>query len=316
MFDIINSTINKNLKGRTALKKEPIRHHYIPQFILRNFCFDDNGNTLYKDVKSKKESDKQIRDIFMEKNLYRDSINYDNPVQIEDDFACFENEVAPIIKEKFLASEEFVLTRLENEKLKLFFALMSFRSKSTQELFKKELSKESKKLYVNWQHNKNFEDFWKRNLGKLAKCRSLEEVINNIEIDEPIKVFLTRDTFGFFGKYFCVVEPKDIGEFVLSDCYPVVFRGVIDSFEMEIFDVYTISPKRAILFANVGCQGTPSDVLQLRPLVLNEPFVKDNNLMLFRVKKLYLEEVEMINNMVIKNAKEGFIHKRETRLVD
>lgn len=23
---------------------EPKRHHYIPQFILRNFCFDDNNN--------------------------------------------------------------------------------------------------------------------------------------------------------------------------------------------------------------------------------------------------------------------------------
>ena len=120
------------------MKKEPIRHHYIPQFILRNFCFDDNGNTFYKDIKSKKESVKQIRDIFMGRNLYRDTINSDNPIQIEEDFARFENEVAPIIKEKFLDSEEFILTRLEEEKLKLFFALMAFRSKSTQELFKKE----------------------------------------------------------------------------------------------------------------------------------------------------------------------------------
>lgn len=309
------------MRGRIALKKEPIRHHYIPQFILRNFCFDDNGDTFYKDAKSKKESVKQIRDIFMEKNLYRDTINSDNPVQIEKDFARFENEVAPIIKEKFLDSEEFILTRLEEEKLKLFFALMSFRSKSTQELFKKELSKKSKKFYENWQRNKNFEDFWKRNLGELAKCRSLEEVINDIEIDEPIKVFLMRDTFGFLGKYFCVVEPKGIGEFVLSDCYPVAFRGIcetpfIDSFEMGIFDVYTISPNRAILFANVGCQGTPSDILQLRPLVLNEPIIKDNNEKLFRVKKLYLEEVEFINNMVVENAKEGFIYKREVKMVD
>lgn len=303
------------------MKKEPIRHHYIPQFILRNFCFDDNGNTFHKDVKSQKESIKQIRDIFMVKNLYRDTINNDNPVQIEEDFARFENEVARIIKEKFLDSEEFILTRLEDEKLKLFFALMSFRSKSTQELFKKELSKESKKIYVNWQQNKNFEDFWKRNLGKLVNCRSLEEVIKNAEIDEPIKVFLTRDTFGFFGKYFCVVEPKNVGEFVLSDCYPVVFSGVCEppfgaSFEMGIFDIYPIAPYRAILFANVGCQGTPRDILQLRPLVLNEPIIKDNNEILFRVKKLYLEEVEIINNMLIENAKEHFIYKREAKIAD
>lgn len=303
------------------MKKEPIRHHYIPQFILRNFCFDGNGNTFYKDIKSKKESIKQIRDIFMEKNLYRDTINSNNPVQIEEDFARFENEVARIIKDRFLESEEIVLNRLEYEKLKLFFALMSFRSRSTQEFFKKKLSKESKKFYVNWQHNKDFEDFWKRNLGKLAKCRSLEEVINNIEIDEPIKVFLMRDTFGFLGKYFCVVEPKKIGEFVLSDCYPVVFRGVcepqfLNSFEMEIFDIYAISPNRAILFANVGVQRTPREILQIRPLVFNEPIIKENNEILIRVKKLYWEEVEFINNVVIENSNEGFIYKREVNIVD
>ena len=156
------------------MKKEPIRHHYIPQFILRNFCFDNNGNTFYKDVKSKKESVKQIRDIFMEKNLYRDTKNNDDPVKIEKDFALYENEVACIVKEKFLKSEEFPLTHSENEKLKLFFALMSFRSKFTHEFFKKKLSKESKHFYKKWQDDLNFEDYWKRNLGELVKCRSLQ----------------------------------------------------------------------------------------------------------------------------------------------
>ena len=302
------------------MKNEPIRHHYIPQFILRNFCIDEEGNTFFVDAKTKKESKKQVRDLFMGRNLYRDTINDDNPVKIEEDLARFEAEVARIIKDKFLGKDEFVLTQYEDEKLKLFFALMSFRSKSTQELFKKELSKESKKLYSHWQRNKDFEDFWKRNLGRLARCRSLEEVINNTEIDEPIKVFLTRDTFGFFGKYFCVVEPKDVGEFVLSDCYPVAFRGICEppfgaSFEMGIYDVYSLSPQRVILFANVGCQGTPRDVLEMRPLILNEPIRNEKNELLFRVKKLYLEEVETINNMIIKHAKEGFIYRGEKRLI-
>lgn len=302
------------------MKKEPIRHHYIPQFILRNFCFDDSGNTFYKDKKSKKESVKQVRDIFMGKNLYRDTINNDNPVKIEEDFARFESEAACIIKEKFLKAEEFVLTPPENEKLKLFFALMSFRSKSTHELFKKKLTKESKNFYINWQRNKNFEDFWKRNLAGLVKCRSLNDVINNTEIDDPVKVFITRDTFGFFGKYFCIVEPRTIGEFVLGDCYPVAFKGLIkppigNIVELGIFDIYPLSPTRAILFANVGSKKTDRTILQLRPLILNEPTNINNNL-LFCVKKIYLEEVELINKMVIEEAKEGVIYKKETKLFD
>ena len=286
---------------------------------MRNFCIDENENTIFVDAKTKEQSKKQVRDLFMERNLYRDTINDENPVKIEEDLARFENEVAHIIKDKFLEKNEFVLTQSEDEKLKLFFALMSFRSKSTQELFKKKLSKESKNIYSNWQHNKNFEDLWKRNLGKLVKCRSLEDVRNNKEIDEPIKIFLQRDTFGLFGKYFCVVEPKDVGEFVLSDGYPITFRGVCESpfcasFEVDIYDIFALSPQRAILFANIGCKGTPKDILKMRDLVFNEPIRNEKNELLFRVKKLYLEEVEIINNMIIEHAKKGFIYRGEKRL--
>lgn len=54
---------------------EPIRHHYIPQFILRNFCFNDRGDLFYYDKENSKTSVKNTRDIFMVRNLYRDEIN-------------------------------------------------------------------------------------------------------------------------------------------------------------------------------------------------------------------------------------------------
>ena len=296
------------------MKKEPIRHHYIPQFILRNFCIDEDEHLIFVDAKTKKQSKEKVRDLFMERNLYRDTINDENPVKIEEDFARFENEVARIIKEKFLDKEDFSLNQYEHEKLKLFFALMAFRSKSTKDLFKKKLSKESKKLYSDWQDDKNFEDFWKRNLGKLVKCRSWEDIKNNEEIDIPIKLFFKRDVLGLFGKYICLVEPKDVGEFVLSDCYPVAYKGICNaplgcSFEIGIFDICTVSPNRAILIASVGSTSTKSDVLPLRPLVLNEPIANEKNELIFRVKKLYPEEVEAINNMIIKHAKIGYVFK-------
>lgn len=270
------------------------------------------------DAKSKKQSKKQVRELFMERNLYRDLINDENPTKIEEDFARYEDEVARIINERFVDKDEFILTQNENEKLKLFFALMSFRAKTTQELFKKGLSTDSKKIYSSWQKNYDFEDFWKRNLGKLVKCRSLEQVINSTEIDEPIKVFFIRDTHGFFGKYFCVAEPKDIGEFVLSDCYPVVLRGscktlYVGSCEVGVYDIFVISPQRVILFANAGCDSISRDLLGLRPLVVGKP-VNKNNELIFRVKKLYLEEIETLNDLIIKHAKVGYIFRGEKRI--
>lgn len=136
------------------MNKEPIRHHYIPQFILRNFCFSNNGLLSYYDKKTKKTSFERPNDVFMVKNLYRDEINSSyEPTKIEKDLALYENEVAPIIKNKFLNQKDIVLTLEENSKLKLFFAIMGLRSKRTNELFNSGLTKESVKFYQHYQEN-------------------------------------------------------------------------------------------------------------------------------------------------------------------
>lgn len=56
------------------MKNEPIRHHYIPRFILRNFCFDLEEKLLYYYDRGKHElSKKRMQDVFMVRNLYRDN---------------------------------------------------------------------------------------------------------------------------------------------------------------------------------------------------------------------------------------------------
>ena len=77
----------------------------------------------------------------------------------------------------------------EDAKLKLFFAIMGIRSKGTRDLFKEQLTKESKAIYKQYQHNRDFTDFWKRNLGYAVKCRSVQEILENPDIDDPFKVF-------------------------------------------------------------------------------------------------------------------------------
>ena len=115
---------------------EPIRHHYIPQFILKNFCFDDDGDTYYYDKKLEKVVIKKVRDTFMVENLYRDELNFpQHPTQIEYDLAVYESEISQIIRKKFLFENEITLTLEEDAKLRLFFAIMGFRAKRVKERF-------------------------------------------------------------------------------------------------------------------------------------------------------------------------------------
>ena len=128
------------------MRKEPIRHHYIPQFILRNFaCDNDRKFACYYDKNTKSVSTRELCEVFMERNFYRDEINCkDKPVQIEHDLSLYEREVAELIKAKFLDKRKFELSEEESDVIKLFFAIMAFRNIHAKEQFGDRSSKESK----------------------------------------------------------------------------------------------------------------------------------------------------------------------------
>lgn len=294
------------------MKREPIRHHYIPQFILRNFAVDNSGKVLYYDKKSEKTSEVKPRDIFFENNLYRDEINcVVEPTQIEHDLAVYENEISCIIKEKFLCEKEIYLDETEVDKIKLFFAIMGYRSKRAGELFGKNLSGISKEMYKGYQPDGDFADLWKRNLGYAVKCRSIREILEHPNIDPPFKMFFQRDTNGLVGSYFAVAENVEAGGFIVGDCYPVVQKGMMgDGAIVHIYSMFPISPNRLILLVNIGAEGAPRHVTHLRECILKQPIGVVGNKIKIRVKKLYPEENKYINEQIAKNAKEGFIFPR------
>lgn len=260
------------------MNKEPIKHHYIPQFILRNFCFDDRRHLFYFDKKTSKILKKTPKEIFMVRNLYYDDINNpDEPTKIEKDMARFESEVAQIITERFLNEDDIAITLAEDEKLKLFFAIMAFRSKTTSNKFGIRASDESKVFYSMYQKNGDLSDFWKRNLGNLVNCRSLKEVWYHKEIDDPIKIFFMRDTFGYSGLYFVVAERRGHTNFIISDAYPTIIYGVMEGgMELPMYSIFPISPDRIILLAANGVEGAPRNVAVFSDEVLKKPRLNRN----------------------------------------
>lgn len=293
------------------MKNEPIRHHYIPQFILKNFCFDCTGRLYFLDKKNEEISIKDTREIFMERNLYRDEINNADPIKIEKDLSRFENEISRIIKEKFLNDSEIVLSVEEDEKLKLFFAIMGFRSKNTNDRFGESATKELKQFYSSYQKDGDFLDLWKRNLGYLVNCRSLKDVMGHDKIDDPIKLFFMRDTCGVTGLYFVVAERREDSDFIIGDTYPIVVEGILQGgIPLHLFSIFPISPARIILLVSNGSANAPRDVLELRECVFRNPRV-DCDEIIIRVKRLYQEEIEYINSLILKEAKKGVVFKNK-----
>ncbi|MDE7233199.1 MAG: DUF4238 domain-containing protein, partial [Lachnospiraceae bacterium] len=188
------------------------------------------------------------------------------------DLARFESEVSKIIKERFLKGNEIAITLEENDKLLLFFALMGFRSKITRNSFGDRASEKNKALYSYYQKDGNLSDLWKRNLGKLVNCRSLEEILNHKEIDDPIKGFMYRDIVGLYGCYFIVAERRGAFDFVISDSYPTVITGSMENgLELILYSIFPISPDRVILIAANGVTGAPQSVTVFDDEVLKRP---------------------------------------------
>lgn len=292
---------------KIEMKNEAIRHHYIPQFILRNFSFNEAGDISYYDLASGEISVKRVGEIFMQRNLYRDEINHpDIPTQVEKDLAKYEGEAARMIK-KFLLDTEVTITEREKESLLLFLAIMGFRSYSTFKTFLNPRS-DSKEFYTQWQYDGDLVDLWKRNLGLVVNCRSLSEVLNNPNIDEPFKIFMTRDVFGTFGKYFIVLEKRGNEDFLIGDCYPVVISGEVGNLQLHIYDYYPLSPNRILIVASNGVENAPQSVKKFRDDLLRPPRQKPGEIII-RVKKIYEPDVLGINEDIIKHSQIGLAFK-------
>ncbi|MBR4344158.1 MAG: DUF4238 domain-containing protein [Lachnospiraceae bacterium] len=294
----------------------PIRHHYIPQFLLRQFR-NGEGYLGYCDKKSFETLNKKPEEVFMVRNLYRDTINNPgNPVQIENDFSKFEREASEIIH-KFFTEPEITISVEEEEKLKLFFALMGIRSKGAAEKFSQGLSEDSKKFYSVYQENGDFSDFWKRNLSLLVKCRSYTEVDNNPDIDKPIKIFMRRDTCGFMGLHFAIAEKRGQEDFIIGDSYPVEVSGFLNGNKAREYSIFPISSDRVLFMAdnilNVVWNNKKLSDFE-RELKTIPPRSKDGKTIRYHVKKIYESDVKLLNAITFDGAEDGVAFKDRSKV--
>ena len=232
------------------MKNESHKHHYIPQFILRNFSPRGDGFVRFYDLKKKEITNRPTEEIFLYNDLYRDEKNHpENPTQIEDDLAKLEGEIAPILK-KFYKGSEIVISRAEEEKLKLFLAIMAFRNRKAKNLFDEKTDPRIKEMYKPYLQDESLEDMWKKNLGLVVNCRSLDEVLDNKDINEFFKFSLLIITFGITGTHLIVAERRGGEDFIIGDSYPY-FQTALhdDGTHWPLLNYFVISPTIVIIVA-------------------------------------------------------------------
>lgn len=291
------------------LQKSHVRQHYIPQFILKNFCYDQNNERVYFFEAGEDEySTPFVSNVFMEKYLYSKE---ENSLEIEKSLAKFEADVAPIFK-KLSNDTEINLTFEEDERLRVFLSLLAFRSVATRNQFNN-MSELSKIIYGQKSDNEDMKDIWLDNVRLISQCRSIKEVLSNPEVSSPLKVFITQEFSAF---YMCVLERRGAIDFAISDCYPVVMNGSGElpngmTFNLPIYYFYPISASRVIVLVTNNIADVPRSVSHLDYMkALKGPKGSfDRTHLIFRPARLYSQDVEWVNDMIVKNARIGIVVK-------
>ena len=324
-MDVAPSAFNETMNNF-----EPRRHHYIPRFILKNFK-DENGQVSYWNIEKNQLEKRNIMSIFMNIDMYRDeSLNEDDPTQIESKFSYFECEIADLIAKKILNKDEIVLNRSELERLRIFTTLLSFRSNSRMEQYKNNSFNEStRETLLKYQPDGNFEELWKRELDVLATCRTYEEIKNSDVIDPIIKLDFTNDLMGF---YMTFVDARG-GEFILSDIYPTleIFPTPMANIHMNC--MLPLSPTRMLLLNHIMFRkeniGNPMlDGMAKLSQRKGDAIVPPKNRYksygsmsmedeyIYKVRKIYANDVQYINALFLNEARVGIIFRDKDRIAN
>lgn len=303
---------------------EPIKHHFIPQFILRNFL--DENQINYWNMKTVKLERRNPKSIFMRKNLYKDVENHpDEIMAIEKKFAVLEHEVSNLITNKILDKKEIRIIRADNELLRRFLFLLGFRSENRKRQYRDKLfdpiTIETLKPFLK---NSDYVDLWLKELNEILDLKSFEELQSNKEISTVIKMDLQNELSVYYMSF---VETRG-QEFILSDIYPTTEIFPIDmtsKTKIDLHAFFPISPNRVLILNHVMFRkdrkidepviNAMRNFSKIGPTINEIPRVKyvkkgtfsPGDQYTYTVRKIYRDEVSYINSLYLNEAKDGFI---------
>lgn len=312
------------------MDNEPKRHHYIPQFILKNFV-DSDKKLFYWDIDKKDLICSYTRFVFMNLHMYRDDINHiDQPTFIEKSLAVFESDMAKIFQ-KLNEGNEVVLLRKELEALRIFLCLLSFRSDLRMEQYvQNRFDDATRNILKQYAINEDYVDLWKREIEELSKCRSYQQIKDSNIIDPIIKQDLENALMGY---YMTIVDARG-GDFLITDVYPTLeIFPLSNGCNLHLHCLYPISPTRLLLLNHIMFRpdaNSAPDIMIMRSMskikgnliipptnkyIKGSYYHDENDEYRYKVKKIYSSEVEYINSLLLNEARIGIAFNNAERII-
>lgn len=233
-----------------------VNSHYVPQFILRNFCVENK--ITYCDLDNKKAELRNTRSVFSEKGYYPDGIEKDLCDKIERLFADLYH------KKLENARNAIVLTADELFILKKYLIVTSIR-------YRYEYT-DAESALADKLGNAFKIDFLE-NLNKILNCETLEEIFKYLKImdefldpdnfDElkentDVNVLLWSEVKDVLNSYIVFVKARGNEKFLIPDIGKGVCEGPISRKKMTATLETAIRYNEPILF-QIASMLTPHD---------------------------------------------------------
>jgi hypothetical protein len=203
-------------------------NHYIPQFILKNFCNIDEKTINLLDIINFKVEKRNVDRAFYKKNFYdiKPSVSED-PKALEKMFGTLlESKLAQIIKRITQDQANFTLTRYELELLKKYIAIQRYRNPSNQSYYSENYKGDVLSKY-SIKPDETESDFWKREMMFVLE-NDWDTIIAQ---EELIGVrIISQEIYNEYLTFFTTDE-----EFVISDvnCFTERFNIMIPEEKKE-----------------------------------------------------------------------------------
>lgn len=258
-----------------------VRQHFIPQFILKNFCLEkekDKEELIYVYSNYELRIDKKrVIDAYMVKNLY-DSTQFEDIKKLEKDLGIYlESKVASVINKLIKCENKFIINRNELKLIKKYLLIQLYRTEVNMTYYLNQNVKKVELSSSSIQKGESKLDFWKREIYTILHT-SWDDLLKKdfplhgvrhfaLEIQQGhLCFFKTNDEFilndlGKVSELIPVEIPSDkVEEFRKS----AEFLSQIDlpqakeifeyelknkTSKLETFSFYPVSPNFAIILA-------------------------------------------------------------------
>lgn len=246
-------------------------HHYIPQFILKNFEKNKGKIKTYM-IENKEICLSKTNKIYGIKNMYKDIENKKDCMEIEKKLSYLENNCSVIIKNIKINRNKIVIKRKNLNELKRFLFVMSYRSEKRRlQYYENNFDMDTYMYIKNYRQKfklKNSIDVWLRDLKYIVYNdhdtiieknlienygfnNIIKNIIENIHNQEICNLILT-DYINMSTCFLCIWEAEEDSEFILTDNCFGAFEGQQPGVVYHYF--FIISPKLALVLSNRAYQ--------------------------------------------------------------